>query len=627
MPTEKTHRGLPDLHLMDIICCLLPLAIFVLWFASLENVHMGQITDYGLVSVMPPMMIAAIALMSLSFCITLQRSTYRAPLLLLHVALIIFILYGVTPLIEQMPRFDIVYRHAGYTEYLQRTGTTNPNLDAYFSWPIFFTLAAFFNSSAGFSNILPYADWAPVAYCIMYLGPLYMIFSSFTRNKRIVWLAIWFFYLANWIWQDYFSPQGFNFFIYLLIIAILVKWFKTPVDLPARPLWRRLRRIPFATEIYDWLTAPDPLQTQASPALRVGLLLFILVIFAFDVSSHQLTPFFTILSVGGLIICHRTPLWWLLIAMIAMTVFWLLVMAQTFLVGHTSMVFSGLHIFSSFSDNVSNRVAGNPGHTLVAKLRIYMSVLIWGLAFLGALARLLNKERDASLVILAIMPFPLFIIQPYGGEMLLRSYLFALPAMAFFGASLFYSYSAPIAMARRLPFLRRLPLAFLQRPAWHYLSLICVNMLLVALFLFARYGNERDDYITYNEFNGVNYLYNSAPPGSLFMTAWLGGPWQYKDYEKYTLDNLGATETTDVAIYPINVPVIVKYMQQESTGGHAYLIFTRSEIATFDATSGMPAGSLAKLEQAVTKSGDFNLIYRNPDVQIFALVSSAQGGQ
>jgi hypothetical protein len=319
--------------------------------------------------------------------------------------------------------------------------------------------------------------------------------------------------------------------------------------------------------------------------------------------------------------------------MIAMEAFWLLVAAHTFLVGHMSMVFDGLSIFSSFNNNVSSRVAGNADHTFVAKLRIYMSMVIWGFAFLGALVRMLNKKKDASLVILALMPFPLFIAQPYGGEMLLRSYLFALPAMVFFAASLFYSSPIaalrriPVPALRRVPALQRISLSFLQRPVWQNIALVAMNLLLISGFLFTRYGNERDDYMTYAEFAGVSHLYSIAPAHSLFMTCWLGGPWQYKDYEKYTLDELGSTDETTNDIQNVNVPDIVKTMQTESAGANAYLIFTRSEIATFNATSGLPPGRLNTLESAVSKSGDFSLIYRNTDVQIYALASLAQGGQ
>src|SRR6266487_849605 len=106
---------------------------------------------------------------------------------------------------------------------IMRTGSVDPGLDAYFNWPGFFVLSAFVTQIIGYHDILPLAAWAPVFFNLIYLGPLYMIYTSATTDKRLVWLGPWFFYLTNWIGQDYFSPQGFNFFLYLVIIATLLK--------------------------------------------------------------------------------------------------------------------------------------------------------------------------------------------------------------------------------------------------------------------------------------------------------------------------------------------------------------------------------------------------------------------
>src|SRR5947207_7159285 len=113
-------------------------------------------------------------------------------------------------------------------------------------------------------------------------------------------------------------------------------------------------------------------------------------------------------------------------------------MTQTFLAGHLSDVFGEFQLFSSLSQNVTSRVVGNPQHTFITHIRIYMSLLVWGFAFISAFIRWLRGYRDATIVLLALTPLPFFIIQPYGGEMLLRSYLFALPPMVFFMAAFFY---------------------------------------------------------------------------------------------------------------------------------------------------------------------------------------------
>src|SRR5205823_11443438 len=144
-------------------------------------------------------------------------------------------------------------------EYIMRTGTVKPDLDFYFNWPSFYILSTLMTQLAGYHDILSFAAWTPVFFNLIYLGPLYMIFTSATTNKRLVWLGLWFFALTNWVAQDYLSPQGLDFFMYLIIIAILLKWFKVP---PAaqpsggRTFWQRLRHFsPPAQKVFEWLTA------------------------------------------------------------------------------------------------------------------------------------------------------------------------------------------------------------------------------------------------------------------------------------------------------------------------------------------------------------------------------------
>jgi len=107
-------------------------------------------------------------------------------------------------------------------------GTVDPNIDAYFNWPVFFIWAALLSQVAGLASPLVLANWTPVVLNAMYLVPLLLIFRAGTSNHRVVWVAMWFFFVSNWIGQDYFSPQGLNFFLYLAVLAVLLTWFKTP---------------------------------------------------------------------------------------------------------------------------------------------------------------------------------------------------------------------------------------------------------------------------------------------------------------------------------------------------------------------------------------------------------------
>jgi hypothetical protein len=584
----------------DLAFVLLPLCALLLWSISLPGVDVGRMNDLGLVSVLPPLTIFALVLLSISFCLALRQPHKHGPILLLHLALLIFMLYGITTLVEEAPRFSVLYRHEGYTEYILRTGTVDPNLDAYFNWPGFFILSAFVIRVVGYHDIFGFGLWAPVFFNVMYLGPLYMIFTSATIDKRLVWLGLWFFYVTNWIGQDYFSPQGLNFFLYLVIIAILLRWFKVAPTAQSPLGWphgQRLGRMqPFVHRCFAWMRAPDRLRTPVQPRQRKALLAVLITIFSFVVFSHPLTPFFVLASVTALVIFRRCAPFWLPLLMAVMTGGWIIFMTQAFLAGHLSWLTGGFgNLFSSFSVNVSDRVGGSPQHIFIAKVRLGMTVLICGLALVGAVGRLRKGLQDVTLVLLAIAPFPLLVAQPYGGEMLLRIYLFSLPPLAFFAASVFY------------------PTPTSGRSRWATVLIAGICITLLGGFLFTRYGNERQDYMTNAEVAGVQYLYSIARPGSIFIEGSDGTPWQLQDFEKYNTYSL--TETLNDAVATRDVNAIVQFIAGKKHT-NAYLIFTRSQKATAESTLGLSSDALDRLEDALVSSGKFRLVYGNPDAQI-----------
>jgi hypothetical protein len=587
----------------EVLYFLFPISAFLVWAYTLGFINVMHMTDLGLVSVMPYTTIVALLLMMISFCINLQRPQLRVSLLILHIVLLVVMLYGLTYLVEGLPDISTVYRHAGYTEYIMRNGSVNPDLDTYFDWPVFFILGAFVTKIAGFQSALQFAGWAPIFFNLLFLLPIALIYSTFTTNKRLIWLGLWIFALTNWIEQDAYLPQAMNFFLYLVMIAILLKWFKIPRDANrveanvSRPPMKRGMRGWMIGPLRNWLAAPEEMYEQSSPAKQVALLVIMLAIFAFDVSSHPLTPFFVIASVTALVIFRRCKPFWLPIVMIIMNTAWILTMARPFLVGHSAMVTGSLfHLFGTISVNVTGPASeGSPEHIFIIHMRLLMTLLVWALAGAGILLRLRQGHRDTTFLLLALVPFSLLIAQSYGGEMLLRIYLFTLPYMAFFAASIFFT---------RLAF---------NPSKWMTLALIAICVLLISGFLFTRYGNEREDFMTPNEVNGVHYLYKIAPTNSLLIEAWDGAPWYFQDYEKYTYVSLAGDVPN--AVPAMNTGAIINLIHSIPSP-QAYLLFTRSEQATAELSSGLPHGILIQFEQKLLASGQFKLIYNQPGVQI-----------
>ena len=605
--SEEVEEGLlwaPE----NILGLVLPVCAFLLWMVSLQHIDLSHMNDLGLVSVFTPLTIVALSMLSVSFCWLITRPDTRVQVLLLHLLLLIFMLYGVAALVEEMPRFSVVYRHTGFTEYITRNGTVDPNLDAYFNWPGFFILSALFTRLAGYRDALAFAAWVPVLYNLLYLGPLYMIFNVATRDRRLLWLSLWFFYLMNWIGQDYFSPQGLNLFMYLVIIAILLQWFQVPRATGPRGrlscYWQRLWSFSQLTrKMYIWF-AHRPEGIHSPGKQHVGLLFCLLLIFAFVDFSHPLTPFFVLLSVLALCLFRRAWPFWLPLVFGVMMAAWIYFMTQAYLAGHFSAAFGSGGVVLGVTSNVTQRVIGDQQHIFIAQIRLAMTLLLWILAGIGCLRRFLAGYRDLSYILLALAPFPLFVAQSYGGEMLLRIYLFVLPMMVFFAASNVFLKPSPN----------------LSTSTLRTIVTATVCLLLLSSFLFTRYGNENMDHMTVNEVEGVRHLYSIAPVDSVLVAGWAGTPWEFQQYEKYQTYNL--TDDLPGVVKDVDTTAIIHFLDTQSTANRhhraAYMIFTHSERVTVDATTGLPPGALDRLEEALLTTGKFQRVYSNPDADILA---------
>ncbi len=643
-----------------------PLALLalLLWLVSTHVVEVGRLTDLGLVAVLPAADFIALGILALSFCLSmaLPQVRYREATVLVELVILVFMLYGLPTLMETQARFFVVYRHAGYTEYIMRTGTVDPRLDAYFNWPGFFIFAAFITEGVGFSSVLQFAAWAPVAYNLLYLTAVYMLLAGLTRDRRVIWLGLWLFALANWIGQDYFSPQGLDLFFYLLVIAILLRWFKRapsrfaahPIDddlrsgaehdlaelklklnaardiaegdpqraqailgsviadvsqsverlgeLVRSPRWRLFGADPvWYRRLKVWLQPPDPIRVEASRWKRIGAMATLVLIFAAVVPSHPLTPFFTLASVTALVVFNRITPRTLPIVMALMTAAWIYFMAQAYLAGHLGDVTGTVgRVDQNLSSNVADRLRGSVEHIFVIRMRLAITAVIGLLAVVGCGRRLRAGRWDLTVVLLTVAALPLLALQNYGGEMVLRIYFFALAPIAFFGASAF------------LP--RRASAISLRAAA----LIGATSLFLIVGFLITRYGNERADYITSAELGAVQHLYSAAPSGSsIFATGYV--PWKFQGFEQYHYVDIPAAFLRET-----DVTSLLTLMKKEKGRG-AYFLYTRSENAAINLfgevlppslSSTAPPGSLERLVKAMVSSGKFRILYQNADGQI-----------
>src|SRR5829696_2803452 len=109
-----------------------------LYSASIKHIHLRDMTDIGLVSVLPWSIYISLAFLCIGFLLALRQMTLREPILFMQIILLIIMLYGVTLPVEEAPRFNVTWRHAGLVDYVQRNEAIYPSNDAYLNWPGFF---------------------------------------------------------------------------------------------------------------------------------------------------------------------------------------------------------------------------------------------------------------------------------------------------------------------------------------------------------------------------------------------------------------------------------------------------------------------------------------------------------
>lgn len=595
-----------------------------LWILAIPDIEPRSMTDLGLISVLPPALFAALGTLLLAFFAAIHAPRTSPLVCFLSIVMLILLLYGTVPIVEGLPRTEAAWRHIGYIEYITRNHGIDPTLNAYFNWPGFFSGGALFVEAAGLPDAVQLARWAPLAFDFLYIGPLLLIFRTVARDERIAWMALWVYFTANWVAQDYFSPQGFALLIHFAIVAILVRWFTGPP-----PSW--VRRFANAAARFrpasgDAGVAPEADKVGAAAvartrAQRMLLATIAVLLCATIVASHQLTPFVTLATSIGLVAIGGCRLRSFPILLSAMIVAWVSYCAIQFMLGNLMPLLSDVgRVESIVSSNVTERFQGSAEHIFVNRMRIILTLTVWVVATLGAIRRARAGRLEPVPMVIAAAPFPLLALQAYGGEMMLRVYLFALPGMA--------------VLAVRLPFPRQVRWTSI----WVRLATVPVAFGVIIAFLLARYGNERMDYFTHEEDQAMRYFQaltvnGRAPtehataddPGPLVVVPSWDLPLRFHRDDMYSMMVMDIPALRDAAGLPAGDPESLAALVAGRPHDGAYLIVTRSEKAHLQLTTGLSPARFDRLVADLIDSGEARVVYRNRDATILVLNEEAGG--
>lgn len=605
-----------------------------LFWIPLRGVDLEAMDGYGLISVLPAATLAGAALLVAAFMATLALPRPHRLLLAAQLLVLIVSLHGVAQALEPNARFPTVWQTAGFIEYISRTHTVSWDLDARFSTPGFFAFIAFVMKAAGQHDIEPLLRWAPPVTNLLYLVPYALILRTLRATWRAKWFAAWLFVAANWVGQDYLSPQAFAYLLYLFFVAILVNWFRHHHETTRRAGRRRTsaprERRGGVRRVYDLAFGPkDPGELpppQAPVRERSVLLVLLFVLLLVGTAAHQLTPFLMTAACAGLVLFRRCSLRGMPFIAGIVYAAWVSFMTVGYWSSRKGEIFGGLgKVFTNVRQSTGGRISQTSAQTAdVQQLRIMIAAVVVGLAAAGLLRRRARGIDDRVALVLMLVPFSSFGLQNYGGEIALRIYFFMLPAACLLIAYLFFPapFDAPRVRDPRV----RLRLGRLRAGSRrHWPAVAAASVFALALtggFLAVRYGNERYEQVRKDDVRAFDVMLDSrkGPVGVVWLSAenpdLVGGtpvmPWSYRDWERLSYAPVIANRGD-----PADISPIVQGLKDQGPSG--YFVTTRSHEDFQVLTAGLPADYGGRMRRALAASPEIRTVLSTRDAAVYRL--------
>jgi hypothetical protein len=579
----------------DGIAWALAASAVALWLTALAAVDrdaLSTMSELGLAPSLPPTFYAALGVLCVGFALVVRQRTPSTWLAGTHVAILIAIWHATPAILYGTPRYPFTYKHIGLAEFVQRRGLLDLDYDAYFNWPGFFTLSALVSDVAGLDTPFDLSVWAPVFMNVLIAVALLMLARSLTDDPRHAWLAVWWFLLANWVGQDYFAPQAFAYALHLTILGTYVTWFGH------RRWWRHA--LP---------PVPDAVPRASSVGQRMGVLAILALTYAAIVAAHQLTPFVTLASLTALVLLRvgRAPL--LPLAMLVLLATWFTYMTPPYLAGHLGELLAGVgRLFDNI--NAASRILASPAdvvlspeRVLVLNVRQWLTIFMAALAVVGGIRRVRRGYVDWIAIVLLLMPASMIALQPYGGEIILRVFLFTLPLLAWFAAAIVF----PDAASGR---------------TWFAPVVVgAIGLVLAAGMSLAYYGNEGMNYVTPPENDVLERVYADAPDGAVIVNVTTNAPIRARGYERFTYLVLSRLEPFAPDDVPLDARVdALADLLAEREPPAAYVLLLRSEAANARLFGDLAHVDLDGLATELAASPRFEPLVSAPGAMAFTWV-------
>jgi hypothetical protein len=266
----------------------------------------------------------------------------------------------------------------------------------------------------------------------------------------------------------------------------------------------------------------------------------------------------------------------------------------------------GLFDFNNIFDHARSAgpVAGTTaGRVLSAQVAQFVSLIVWALAALSAVASWRRPGPIAVPAVLAFSPFGLLLAQSYGGEAIYRVYLFSIPWCAYLIAAL-------VLRKRWLPRGVGVPGATIVVTAVVLASMQGAH----GQLLFSRF--------TPDEVAASTFIYTHAEPGAdIVMVAGNFPTRLTANYDVFAPGPNGdhALLTADKGLLGLklteaDLPKINSYFDNKTP---SYLVFSPAMSKYLHYFGYAPDGLIERLQTTISGSPNWRVYFQNHDVTIY----------
>jgi hypothetical protein len=591
---SRPPHGVPPA--VRLLPALLIVAALALWTWSLRIVDVTAVGEFGLTAALGWPFVTAVVLVCAALAVELFAGS-RTLVLGAAVLALLLLTRATAPLLLDAPQYAWTFKHFGVVELIERAGRVTDPHDIYQQWPAFFTAAAQLSGLAGVAPAA-YANWAPLLFGGLDALLVAAMARTLTADRRVVLLAVFVFTAGAWPESNYFSPQAFAYALMLGFYVVVLLWLRAAPHVPAtsgRGLWSRLRAA--------LLRGVPPLPGGRSAPPRTAVVAATVVFVALT-AAHQLSPYLVLapLAILAMLRLVRPRLLVVLLATIAAGY------ALPRLGGVVSdySIFTGLNPFANGAGNATRGWA-TPGQAFSALTVRGTCFALWGAALFAALVNRRWLGRVVLPLTLMFAPFALMLVTSYGGEIVYRVYLFALPTCALLAAVLW--------------------LGLARRPRRATLVSTAVLAALCLASLQAVHGQFALDRVPTSAVAAAEDFYARAEPGSAVLLAAPDFPARLTaDYGVFNVGEgrepalVDEPDFQDVRFGPESVPAVTAWARSFAGAQH-YLVVSEPMIRQVHYFGTLPDGSLEGLVAALRTSPEWTVFADDGETTVFRLVT------